>query len=100
MVTRNPDWRADGAEAFPSVLRALSASGSADVWVIGGGQIYSTALDMATVIERTLIRKLVDGDTFAPRLDGSWAVEHEAYGRRWLTGAGGLEYRFQQLTLL
>src|SRR5207248_10426390 len=48
VVTRDPQWRTDGAERAGSLREALAlAATSGKVFVIGGAQIYAEALPLA-----------------------------------------------------
>ena len=58
VVTRDSDWRADGAESM-SLDQALALP---DVFVIGGAEIYRLALTRADRIELTEVHKAFDGD--------------------------------------
>ena len=58
VVTRDSDWRADGAESM-SLDQALALP---DVFVIGGAEIYRLALARADRIELTEVHKAFDGD--------------------------------------
>ena len=77
VVTRQAGWHADGALPASGVEQALwlcanLSPAPADVWIIGGGELYASALPMA---QRALVTELaqdVDGDTFAPLLDAQW----------------------------
>ena len=90
VVTRQADYMADGAEVVTKLEDALTGD---ETWVIGGEQIYSLALPVATRCEVTEIEVDVprdDGDAVAPVLDESWlGTEGE-----WLTSSSGLRYRF------
>jgi dihydrofolate reductase len=81
-------------ESAPAPAPGLGdGGGSADVWVIGGGQVYGQALPVADRLEVTEIDLDVDGDTRAPLIDGAvWErnVETEA----WLESRAGIRYRF------
>ena len=90
VLTRNPSYRADGADAVTSIEDALTDS---DTWVIGGAEVYHLAMPLATRCEVTEVD--VDlpfrgGDAVAPVLDGSWSVS----AGEWLTSRTGLRYRF------
>ncbi|MEY4966296.1 MAG: hypothetical protein RL274_1879 [Pseudomonadota bacterium] len=61
VVTRQKDWRADGAVTAASLGEAMAGT-SGTVMVIGGGKIYATALPMATRIELTEVHQAFDGD--------------------------------------
>jgi len=90
VITRNPDYRAPGADVVGSVDQAVS---DADAWVIGGGEIYSLALPLASRCEVTEVAVELprqDADAVAPVLDESWGcVESD-----WQTSKSGLRYRY------
>jgi dihydrofolate reductase len=68
VVTRNPDWSADGAERAGSLAEALRLlDGAPQVFVIGGGQLYAEALPLADELLLTEIDADVEGDTWFPR---------------------------------
>jgi dihydrofolate reductase len=70
VVTRNADWQADGAERAGSLDAALALCGdAAEVFVIGGAQLFETALPLADAIVATEIAADVDGDASFPALD-------------------------------
>ncbi|MER5782124.1 dihydrofolate reductase [Streptomyces mobaraensis] len=100
VVTRDPDWAAEGAERAGSVAEALrraasgprDASAPAEVWVIGGGEIYRAALEHATALAVTEVDTAVDGDTYAPAVDGSWTLTEDT---GWRSSASGLRYRMR-----
>lgn len=70
VVTRNPEWSADGAERAGSVEEALRLlAGDDRVFVIGGADIYAAALPHADELVLTEIDLDVDGDTFFPEFD-------------------------------
>ncbi|MDV8001169.1 dihydrofolate reductase [Rhodococcus sp. IEGM 1408] len=71
VCTRDPAWSAEGAERAGSVEEALGAAGP-DVAVIGGGQIYATALVSARECLVTEIDADAPGAVLAPELDGAW----------------------------
>jgi dihydrofolate reductase len=67
VVTRNPDWRADGAERAGSLEEALRLlEGSELVSLIGGAELYAEALPVADELLLTEIDLEVEGDTFFP----------------------------------
>lgn len=72
VVTRNPQWRADGAEAAASLDAALArVEGAPTVFVIGGGQLYREALPRADELVLTEIERDFDGDARFPAWDRS-----------------------------
>lgn len=89
VISRDAGYTAEGAE----VQTALPAE--CDGWVIGGAQIYTQALPLATRCEVTEVDiDLPDGDAFAPVLDDSWSGSTG----EWLTSSTGLRYRFCSYT--
>jgi len=67
VVTRNPDWSAQGADRAGSVEDALRLlEFEPRVCVIGGGEIYSAALPYADELLLTEIDVDVEGDTTFP----------------------------------
>ena len=95
VVSRNPDFKADGAEVYPSLPAALKALENADtVMIIGGASIYAEALPLAHTLYLTQIdASTADADTYFPAVDvDQWAVIDRG---EWLTDAEtGLRYRF------
>ena len=78
VVTRNPDWRAQGADRAGSVEEALDLLGSGShVFVIGGAEIYAAALPFADELVLTEIDADVEGDTTFPDWDRSEFYETE-----------------------
>ena len=67
VVSRNPVWRADGAERAESLGDALRLlDGAPKVFVIGGGELYAHALPLADELLLTEIDADIEGDTFFP----------------------------------
>jgi len=67
VVTRNPAWRADGAERAGSLEEALGLVDSDGlVFVIGGAEIYRAALPHADELVLTELDLDVPGDAFFP----------------------------------
>ncbi|MDR3428696.1 dihydrofolate reductase [Silvimonas sp.] len=70
VVTRQTDWQAAGAEAYPSIEAALAACPDVEsVFVIGGGEIYRQALAIADVLYLTEVALAPQGDAFFPEFD-------------------------------
>ncbi len=73
VITRQADWSAPGAHAAASLQDALQqCDGAAQVWIIGGAQIYAQALPLADEVVVTEIDAEFDGDAFAPALGPEW----------------------------
>ena len=70
VITRNPDFVAEGCDVVASIDAALDIAADADeVMVIGGSQMYAEFLPRADRIYLTRVQAEVDGDTFLPDLD-------------------------------
>jgi dihydrofolate reductase len=69
VVTRQPDWSADGVEVAHSVEDAIKQAG--DIFVAGGGEIYRLALPYADRLELTEVDQSPDGDVTFPAFDRS-----------------------------
>jgi len=70
VVTRNPAWEAGGAERAASLDHALRlVEGAAEVFVIGGAEIFAAALPVADRLVLTEIELAVSGDVLFPRWD-------------------------------
>jgi dihydrofolate reductase len=67
IVTRDPDWRADGGTPATSLAAALAlAEASERIFVLGGAEIYAHALPLADELELTEIDAEFPADTFFP----------------------------------
>jgi len=82
IVTRNPDLQVPGAKIAASLDEALRlCADDAEVFVIGGAEIFRTALPLAQRLYLTTIDADIDGDTLMPEMDWTvWrCVESEAH---------------------
>ena len=73
VITRNPNYRAEGATVCKSVEEALElCKDDEKVFVIGGGEIYKQLLPVATELYLTEVDdECSDADTFFPAFDKS-----------------------------
>lgn len=71
VITRNPDYAREGIETAGSLEEALKlVEGSDKAFIIGGSQIYSQALPLATHLDLTEIdAEVTDADAFFPEID-------------------------------
>ena len=81
IVTRNANYKADGAVVKNSLEEALEFAKSeneSEVFIIGGGQIYKEAMGK-NVIDKmyvTHVAKNYDADTFFPEIElSNWNIE-------------------------
>ena len=76
VVTRNPQWRADGASPAVTLEAALALAGEAPrCFVIGGVALYAAALPRADELVLTEIERDYDGDVYFPAWDRGDFVE-------------------------
>ena len=91
VVTRQLDWHADGAVVAHSMPDALThCPQEAEVWVIGGAELYAQAMPFAQRAVITEIDADFEGDAYAPSFDASW---HETQ-RSTHTNDSGLTFHF------
>jgi dihydrofolate reductase len=70
VLTRNPAWSAPGGETASSLAQALQmCEGAAEVFVIGGAELFAQALPLAQRLFVTEIDADFEGDTFFPPTD-------------------------------
>lgn len=77
VVTRDPEYRAEGAEIVRSLDDALAfaksrlrcIAGADEVCILGGGEIYRQALPLADRLHVTHILETIKGDTRFPPID-------------------------------
>lgn len=69
VVTRDKDFRAEGVEVVHSPDEALAAAGTAEeLFIIGGGDLYSYFWDKADMLYLTRVHTVIDGDTRIPEV--------------------------------
>ena len=90
VVSRRADYTAAGAEVAPSLDEALRlCAGSAELFVIGGAQLYAEALARADRLIVTEIDADFDGDTRWPAPD---PAQWREAGREHLPPAGERQF--------
>jgi dihydrofolate reductase len=76
VVSRQPDWSADGILVSSSVDAAidLAASIDGDIFIVGGQSVYADSLLRATDLILTEVDASPEGDTYFPEFDRArWA---------------------------
>lgn len=70
VISRNGAWQAPDAAVHQSLEAALAACGDAEkVFIIGGGELYRSAMGIADELNITWIEAELAGDTFFPEID-------------------------------
>jgi dihydrofolate reductase len=93
VLTRDPDWQADGAEVAHSLDEALHLANAPHVAVIGGADVFVQSLMLASRLELTEVRGDYPGDAVMPPLGEGWQetfreehpAEHGRPGFAWVT---------------
>jgi dihydrofolate reductase len=78
VITRQTDWQHEGVKVAHTIEDALKLAeaqsiidGMDEVMVIGGAEIYKTALPVADKLYITRVDAEIDGDAFFPEVDNS-----------------------------
>ena len=78
VVTRNPEWQAEGVVPVSSLEAAMELSEEIakgaemdEICIVGGGQIYKQAMDVADILHVTKVLASPSGDTMFPPIDGT-----------------------------
>ena len=80
VLTRDPKWRAEGAEVAHDAEAALALAGDSPVSVIGGAALFELFEPLADRIELTEVLAEIAGDVFIPdpRSSERWReIAHE-----------------------
>ena len=73
VITRDPEWQAEGAEVAHSLAEAIKLANAPHVAVFGGAAIFGEALPLADRIELTEVHASPPGDTrFPPFARSEW----------------------------
>ncbi|MGV6825636.1 MAG: type 3 dihydrofolate reductase [bacterium] len=76
VITRDPAYRAEGADTVNSIDEALAATSEADeVMVVGGANLYGQFLAIADRMYLTRVDTDVEGDAWFPDFDAKYWQE-------------------------
>lgn len=84
VLTRSPDWQADGAEVARDAESALALAGP-DAAVIGGAEIFALLLPRIERVELTEVHASPAGDAIVPPFTDwveAWREDHSTEGDR------------------
>ena len=83
VITRNKDYKAEGATIVSNLNEAIKAAESNDVnemFIIGGAELFNTMIDLAQRIYLTRVHANIDGDVFFPPLNkDEWKLVSEKH---------------------
>lgn len=76
IVSRNPDYKVEGAIVVNSLEAAIAACGDdSEAFLIGGAELYKDGLKLSNKLYTTEIDEVYEGDAFFPEFDISeWRV--------------------------
>ncbi len=81
VVTRQPDWKAEGVITVSSLEKALeeAAQTNCKEWfIIGGGELYVQSMAVVNKIYLTRVHANLEADTFYPSMDKTdWQLQNE-----------------------
>jgi dihydrofolate reductase len=66
VITRQDSWHAPSVEVAHSLPEALALAGPADVFIIGGSEVYRQAMPFADQMLLTEVDRSPEGDAFFP----------------------------------
>lgn len=95
VVTRNAGYSAPGIETAPSLHEAIALAADApEIMIIGGGEIYRQAMDIAHRLYITSVdADVADADTFFPEISPCrWTPAHTS--ETFTDPRSGATYRF------
>ncbi|MDE2094150.1 MAG: dihydrofolate reductase [Burkholderiales bacterium] len=96
VLTRDRDWRAEGAQPVASITDALALlEGTPKAFVIGGAEVYTLALPLASELVLTEIDADLHGDTFFPPWD---RAQFTVTSREPHVSESGMRYSFVTYT--
>ncbi len=76
VITRQKNFVADGAIVIHSLDELQTIETNGVLFIVGGGELYTNALDAVDKLHITRIHTTIDGDTFFPQIDGTlWSCE-------------------------
>ena len=83
VITRNHHWQHEGVEVVHNIDEAIDTaknSGVKEIFIIGGAQIFESAMPAASRIYLTRIHHVFDGDVFLPPIDETaWMKAKSTY---------------------
>lgn len=102
VLTRDPQWSAEGAERAGGVEEALAlAAEDPEVWIMGGAQVYAAAMpyaDTLVVSDIDLVVEVEPGEPLAraPRIGPEWHVREGRWDGSWQLSRTGVRWRVRE----
>ena len=79
VITRKENYQPEGVEVAHTLEQAIAlAQNDEQIYIIGGGEIYRIAMDIADKMELTRVQGTFEADTFFPQVDAQqWKLVKE-----------------------
>ena len=81
VITRNLAYQAKGcliAHSVDEALNMAAVSGEIEVFIIGGGEIFSQTIELADRVYLTLVHSQANVDVYFPKIDESQWIQLES----------------------
>ncbi len=70
IITKNQNYTADGCIVVDSLNKAIKAAkNDENPFILGGGEIYKQAMNIADILDLTIVHQEFDADVFFPKID-------------------------------
>ncbi len=92
IITHDENYKTAGCLVVHSLEEAIKRTKGKEIFIIGGGQIYSQAITLADKLYLTIIKKNFTGDTYFPDYGRFKKIINKKDGKN-----GDLEYTFLEL---
>ena len=72
VITRQEGWNAEGtvvAKSLDDAIKKASETNCKEIFIIGGGEIFKLAMELADRIYLTRVHATLEGDAFFPEVD-------------------------------
>jgi len=72
VITRQEGWSAEGtvvAKSLDDAIKKAAETNCKEIFIIGGGEIFKLAIELADRIYLTRVHANLDGDAFFPEVD-------------------------------
>jgi dihydrofolate reductase len=81
VISTNPDWKAEGVERVSSLPEAMEMLKDEElVFIVGGEQVYRTAMPLADELIITHVAAAPEADTFFPEISPeNWRIAREMF---------------------
>ncbi len=78
VLTRQNDYRAEGAIIVHDMEAAIAACGNADeVFICGGAEVFRETMSIVQRIYLTIIHQKVEGDAYFPPIPAEFIIVHK-----------------------